>query len=133
MASVALDLRLFRETLFALLPLFSYSVRDNGPLICCHTDATNATIATRGLGMGNIGGIRVGLNATRDATAPRANATLVRALPSYMRRGDAKSCSQLRKQASISGFDDLRLGKYTFACSLSRYKKVSEDGNFRDE
>jgi hypothetical protein len=51
-ASVALDLRPFQDILGAPLSLFPYSVRDNGPLICCQTDATDATVATRGLGMG---------------------------------------------------------------------------------
>ena len=69
MAMVALDLQPFRDILVAPFPHFLFSVRDNGPLICCHTDATNATIATRGLGMGSEGGIRIGANATRDATS----------------------------------------------------------------
>lgn len=77
MASVALDLQLFRDLLVATLPLFPYSVRDNGPLICCQTDATDATIATRGLGMGDGGGIRSGPNVTSDAPAPGTNATFV--------------------------------------------------------
>ena len=50
MAMVALGLQPFRGILVDHLPLFPYSVRDNGPPFCCHTDATNAT---RGLRMGS--------------------------------------------------------------------------------
>ena len=78
MASVALDLQPFRGILVDHLPLFPDSVRDNRSFTCCHTDATDATIATRGLGMGNNGGIRISL----DATAPGAIATCVHALHS---------------------------------------------------
>jgi hypothetical protein len=53
------------------------------PLIYCHANATNGTFATRGLGMGNEGGIRVGPNAIRVATAQEAYATIVNALPLY--------------------------------------------------
>jgi hypothetical protein len=38
-------------------------------------------MATRGLDMRSEGGIRIGANATRDATAPGANATFVLLIP----------------------------------------------------
>src|SRR5215208_2976636 len=61
---------------------FFFSVRDNGPLICCQTNATNATVNSFSLDKGHRGGIRIVANATLNATAPRSNATSGHAFPS---------------------------------------------------
>lgn len=68
MASVALDLQPFRDTVVAPLPLFLNSERDNGPLFCCQIDATDATPRAFGLDKGSGGGISDRSNATLNAT-----------------------------------------------------------------